>query len=364
MRLAPLIALLLALVVTTRALASDRDDVTAALGLRSAGERTAARLAFERAAAGPDPTASAEALYELAEMDEEDLAFAAALARYERSVDRAPSSRYAPRAAARVDYLRRHAEGGFSPLATLERARRGSGSGDARWADALAREAEAFPAGAVRNEAHLVVADACHRRLGRPGDALKYYGLVLRETTSDATMRLIAAQAIAEIALSTGDYVAAEAAAREISGLDATLLAKVSRLARRAHLRTAAYAGLAAFALLAGCGLALGLVRHPGAAVGAPVARFVKVALPFCAWLAGAGAWLALGHEGGSATPFVALGASALAIATIARAWAAVGAPSVSARTGRALACALAVVAVAFIVLDRSDAAYLESFGL
>lgn len=360
-----LVALVLALVAfsLSRPCAADgRSAVTSGLAARATDNREAARKDFEAAAASADTLAAAEALYQLAEMDEEDLAFASALGRYRASLATAPESRYAPRAETRIDYLRRHAEGGFAPLAELERVRR-KHDATAAELDLLAKDADAFPAGPVRVEAWMLCADAYERRLGREDDAIRLFWKVVDDPAADVMTRNQSAEDITDLLVARGDYDGALAAASRVTAFDTQLSAKVTRLARRAKVRLATRVYLAGLVLVAAFSIALGALKgEKGAA--RPLAAFARVAVPLSIYLGATGGFLASRYDGGSPVPFFGMAGAILGISLLARGWATYGSQARAARVARALACGAAIVAAAFTVLDRIDAAYLDSFGL
>ncbi len=360
-----LVRLLLIAVLLTcsmRAVASPTDDVQAGLAARGRAPAEA-RADFERAAAGADSIVAAEALYQLADMDEDDLAFAAALDRYRASLLRAPQSRYAPRAETRIDYLRRHAEGDFAPLVRLEHVRRDAHFADQNAIDALAKDADAFPPGRVRIEAWLVVGDAYQRRLDRPDDALHAYRQILSDEKADPLSRQQAAHDAVDILTARGDYAGALEAAAPVEAYDASLAAKVRRLALRARLRKVAKSILVLLLALSVAAIGWGIRKRPIHAA-AQISRFSRVALAFALYVAVAGAVLASSYEGGSVKPFFALGGAIFLIAILARAWSAFGSSHRVMRGARMALCGVSILAAAVLLLDRIDPAYLDSFGL
>ena len=100
------------------------------------------------------------------------------------------------------------------------------------------------------------------------------------------------------------------------------------------------------------------------AEAGRALRDLAPVALPFVAFMAIPGGLLAAKYESGNAAPFYLLGAAALPLVLVARAWSAVGSATQGARLGRSVLCAATVAATAFTVLDRLDPRYLEGFGL
>ncbi len=280
---------------------------------------------------------------------------------YEASVTADPSSRWALRASTRARWLHARSEGGFAPLTRLERVRRDpTAQRDAPTIDALAADLEAFPLGEVRTEARMFVAEAYATRLGRSADAERELDRLLDEAVGDPPIRAQAATRVVEIAMARGDVKAARHAADSVARIDAQLSETVSRWARRRVIERGAVATLGLFVVVGG---ASALRRVRGVPRGELV-RFVPRAVLVCAYLAIVAALLANAYERGNALPFLLVPACLLPIILIARAWALVGATSRAARIARAAFGAVAVLAAAFLVLDRVDVRYLESFGL
>jgi len=312
--------------------------------------------------ASATPVFDAERLYTMAEQEERELEFGEALEHYEASIALDPSTRYALRASARASWLRRHAEGNFGPLVRLERVRRDSRAQfDGAAMDALAHDLEAFPPGAVRCEARMLVAEAYGSRLGRGADAQRELSSLLDEPViCEGPLRAQAATKLTDLAITRGDLPAARDAAARATKDAPELLPRVKRMERRLGLHRAALALLALSAVLGVWGAA----RTVRAGKGPLLARFAGRALVICVYLAIAGGLLASAFEQGHALPFVLLSASTLCVAVLARASALSGSRSRAARAGRAVLGATTVLAAALLVLERIDARYLESFGL
>jgi hypothetical protein len=308
----------------------------------------------------------AEQLYTSAEQEEKDLAFASALHDYEASVAADPSNRWVLRSNARARWLRDRSEGDFAPLVRLERVRRDpSAQHDAATVEALARDLEAFPPGEVRIEARMFVAESDLTLIGRPNDGERELDALLDEpavskATSQAAIRAQAASRLVDIAMSRGDVPSAKRAAARGGSGTAQLVARVARWARRRVIERVCAVVVVLFAI-AGCVAAARRLR--GARVTA-LGAFVAKAAAICVYLATFAAIIAGSYENGHTLPFVTLPLAILPIAVVARAWALSGASSTRARALRALFGAAAVVAAAFLVLDRIDVRYLESFGL
>ena len=307
----------------------------------------------------------AEELYTTAEQEEKDLAFAAALHDYEASVAADPSNRWVLRANARARWLRERSEGDFAPLARLEHVRRDpTAQRDVATVDALAHDLETFPPGEVRIEARMFVAESYLTLLGRPTDGAHELDALLDEpavkAAGDAPLRAQAASRLVDIAMSRGDVAAAKRAADRAGSGAAQLGARVTQWARRRIIERVSAGVLALFAIAGGVAAGRRLRGARVAALGA----FTSRAALICVYLAIFAAVLAGSYENGHTLPFIALPIAILPIAILARAWALAGASTNGARTLRAIFGAVAVAAAAFLVLDRIDVRYLESFGL
>lgn len=316
-------------------------------GVARAGSRDAARAAFDAA-----------------ELARTELRFAEALAGYERAAAEDPTAPFAPRAISRARWLRDRSEGGFAPLVRLEQVRRRPIDASARAAvDALVRDAQTFPPGRVRAEARLVGAEAYLGTYGDPERAAATLETILADPSGDPLVRGLAAGELVTMHRARGDLSAALEVVRRYPELTVTISPELWRLGRRRTLERLSFAllagilalGLAGFARLArrvGLRAAWGRVLRPWA---------VAVALYI-----GAGAAL-LGRAYGTEDPrpFLWLGLGVLGLDALARAWrqgSVLGGRG--AKVGRAIVCALGVLAVAFLGLLHTEAGYLDGFGL
>jgi hypothetical protein len=300
----------------------------------------------------------AEQLFAKAEQEEHDLAFGAALADYDASIATEPSNRYALRAAARSRWLRARAEGSFVPLERLERVRRDpSAQHDASTVDALAHDLETFPVGEVRTEARMFVAEA-YTSLHRTPDAERELDALLDDPAGAAPIRAQAAIRLADIAMARGDVAAAKHAADRVASIDAPLVTQVAHWARRRVIERVAIGVIALFVIGSAVATAK-RARRLG-----ELGTFAPRAFALCAYLGLVAGLLANAFERGNALPFLVLAALVLPVALLARAWALAGASTLVARALRATLGAVTVVAIAFLVLDKIDVRYLESFGL
>jgi hypothetical protein len=326
-----------------------------------------ARSAAERAvAAGDDPDAVAEALLRLGQLDEEDGAFMRALDRDRACVAAAPQSRWAVRAADRIDWLRARSEGDFAPLAALERVRRDPAlADDPRAVAALAEQAAGFPPGRVRVEARLLVAEAWLGRLSRPDDAIAQLRQVESDPEADPLSARLAEREIVDADLAKGALDDAANEAREhASRLDPRFVAHVQRFVRRRAILAGAVGAVVLFLALAAAAIVRAALRGALRGTASSLRSVGPIAAAFAAYVAMVGGALASRYEAGTATPFLWLGVTLVPLVLCARAWSAVGATNPYARVGRALVSGASVVAAAFVLLDLVDPAYLEGFGL
>jgi hypothetical protein len=326
-----------------------------------------ARAALSRAtAANDDPDAVAEAYYLLGKLDEDQGAYPQALADDRAAVSAAPNTRWALRASDRIDWLRARSEGDFVPLSRLERIRHDpSLASDPATIDALARDADTFPPGMVRVEARMLIAEAWLGRLHRPDDAIGVLRKVVGDPKADPLTSRLAERELVDALVASGriDEAVAEATAHT-NRLDPRFVRQVKRLLRRRAVRHGAVAVLALFGALAVASFVRAQRRGVLVEAGRALRSLAPVAALFVAFVVVAGGLLASSYESGNAAPFVWLGAAVLPLVLVARAWSAVGAPGVAARTARALLCGATVVATAFVLLDALNPAYLEGFGL
>jgi hypothetical protein len=335
---------------STRALADDPED--------------AKRTKLESQVEGADAKQAAIALYELAEMDEHDYRFASALARYDASIARDPSHRYALRARAHGDTLRTHSEGDFQPYSELEHIRRDRlASRDPIALAKLAADADGFPPGQVRVEARMLAGDAFLAQ-GDLARALPLLDLVDTDSKADPILHHQAAHELVDTYLAHGNPEAAMQVAMRPNE-DPTLAKTVARSIRRRRFGSISIVTLALFALASLVSIGRGAMRGKAGEISLNVKRFAPLAVAFAAWIALFGGILAASFERGNESPFIVLGLSAVPIFFIARAWSASGSESRAARLGRAALTAACVAATAFVVLTWvGGGVYLAGFGL
>jgi hypothetical protein len=236
---------------------------------------------------------------------------------------------------------------------------------DAAAVDALAQDARSFPPGRVRVEAEMFVAEAWIERMRRVDDGIAELRAVRDDPEVDPLTARVAEREIVDALDSEGrlDDAAAEASSHR-NRLDPAFVKRAQKLVSRRALRHAAMVVLAAFAVLAGAALARARLRGTLGHAARALRRLAPLAAGFAAYVACAGGVLSSRYESGNAVPFVALGLAVLPLVLLARAWGAVGATGAAARIGRATLCAMSVLAVAFVLLDTVNPAYLEGFGL
>jgi len=310
------------------------------------------------------PRERARAAYDRAERAAAELRFGEALAGYDEVMSIDPSAPFAKVARARATDLRAHAEGNFEPLARLEAIRRDPNR-DRSAIDALARDAATFPPGRVRSEAQLVAAEAFLHRFHDPDAAARTLDAAIADPSADRLTRALALNQRASLEQSRGDLRAAYRAVSRYPDLVPSLYKELGRLMRRIWIARVAFGALGLLALV-GLASIVRLLRAPGRDAEEVVRAIVRPgSVAFALYLGGAAALLVRHHGEGDVRPFLWLGFGVLGVDVIARAWR-LGARDgrTIARTGRALACIVGVLAVAFLSLERANAGYLESFGL
>jgi hypothetical protein len=211
----------------------------------------------------------------------------------------------------------------------------------------------------------MLVAEAYLGRMRRPADGMRALRAVLDEPRCDPLTRKQAARQLVEAMVARGDIDGARTEAHARADLlDARFVATTDRLVRRRTLRHLAL--LAAAALVAfSVGSATRAVRKGrGAVVGRAVRKLTPLVVVFAAYIGVVGGLLASSYESGNAKPFLVLGVAVVPVFLLARVWSAAGSATVRARAARAAAAATGAMAMAFLVLDALDPAYLEGFGL
>lgn len=328
------------------------------------GDAGAARTELTAIAAQEDdPRSAASARYFLAALDDEGYRFADALRGYRASIAMDPGSPYAGRILARVQELEAHAEGGFAPLAALERVRRTPAlSNDPEALVRLGREARNWPAGSCRAEARYLVAEGLSTRFARPQEGAAVYRELALDPTSPGNLRDLAAQRLVELGVTLGreDRAARDVAAVRAVDPEVRTLAAVHL--RRRRLR---HGSVGVLALTAALGvISAAWTRRSGR--WAELLRAWRRPLPLAHLallsLGGAGlAHLSDGHEGG---PFYVLGAGTLGVYLAVTAAAVAGPARWWAAIPRAMLGLLAALAVSYLAMERLDVMMLEGIGL
>ncbi len=362
MRLSRVGALLAATLSAGDAWAQFGPRIEAARDAMEAGETDRARTMFTELTRSQSLREAATAVYYLAEMADDEMAFARALAGYRDFLARDPGSRFAARAQARVEDLEQHAEGNFAPLMALERVRR-----DEELANSLAgiqaldRELEHFPPGQVRAEARQLVGEAYLSRLQRPRDAARVLHALANDERAPQDIRSLAAERLVQARALMGEEVSA---AQEVSTMriDPEVQRDARVLARRSILRSASWVTLSLTLAMA----MLSVIRMARAKRLTEVFRAWKRPLPLAqlALLTLGGGGLARLFDDHEVAPFMVLGAGSLAVYLSATAWSVAGSARIEARVLRAVVSLLAALAVAFLAMDTLDVMMLEGINL
>lgn len=263
----------------------------------------------------------AKSAFESGEIAEKEMRFGEALEAYERAVRLDPSAPFVPAASARAEDLKRHSEGGFGPLAALEKVRRDPEKNrDAAAIEALAAAAEGFPDGPVRSEARLVAAEAYGHVLGRPEAAIKALDAILKDGSAGKSVKVLALSELVTLLDAKGDL---DTALRVVEN-NAELLPRVTRevqlkVRRRSIARVCL--GFLGAAVAAALGGMIVRARELGDVRGVASELSLKKGFAF-AFYAGAGGavmarWM---DKGGDPVPFLALGAAVAGAMVIGRA--------------------------------------------
>ncbi len=318
-----------------------------------------------RAAEPGDVRAQAEQRFASAEKAASELHFAEALDAYREAVAADPSAPFVQVARARISYLEAHAEGGFAPLRRLESVRRDPAkSGDRAEIEALARDIPSFPQGRVRTEAELVVAEAYWHRFDEPRRAIAPLERVIETDSADRMTRSLAMSEAVALHRQLDELDDAYALVERFPDLAPGTRAEVLKLVRRGKLRSIALVVLGLFVLI-GLGSIVRAARRLGSIRDLPRRAVRPLAVAFSLYVGGAAAILVRIYGDGDPLPFVWLGFGVLGVDVIARVWRiGSGDRRAIARVGRALFCAVSVIAAAFLAVERTNAGYLESFGL
>lgn len=228
--------------------------------------------------------------------------------------------------------------------------------------EALARMSDGLEDGALRNTLDLFVGEAYRGRLGSPSLARKHFERVAASSSADALTRRMAAGALVDVLIATGENAAALEHARATNDRD--LVARARAAVNRARLHHASAAVLALFVALAGWSIARAAKARRLGASWPTLRAFAVRATFFATWLGGAGAILARAYDAADPAPFLRLAFVIVPLLVLARAWALAGSRSMPARALRATLAVNAAMASAFLVLESVDPRLLGSFGL
>lgn len=333
-------------------------------GAARAGGPSAPASASAPAASAADRD-RARALFESGARASEERRYADALADYRGSLAADPGSPTAAVTRLRVADLEAHSEGGFAPLLRLDEVRRDPDKcRDRASLEALERDASAFPAGPVRSEARILVAEAYWHELHDPRRALVVFDAVLEDPAAETPMRSLALSERVAVAKEIDQLRGALDAAKRHPELAPRLAPALARAVRREDERT-----LARVAALALGGLgAASFVRA------ARKARDPRRAARGLARPRVVGATLAMGPIAALAArlddrldplPLLLLGPALLVAYVAARAaFLAVRVERAPARALRWATWALGFAALAFLLLDWTGPRALDVLGL
>jgi hypothetical protein len=155
----------------------------------------------------------------------------------------------------------------------------------------------------------------------------------------------------------------ADAAGREFAkNIDPAAIKHAHAVRLRAHVDAVARTVLGVI-----LGIATLSIVAARRAIAAAVGRIRDVASPiafFVLYVGLMGGYLASSYENGSALPFVLFATCMLPLLAIFRVWSAAGSAHVAARAGRGIAAITATLALAYIVVEHVNPAYLEGYGL
>lgn len=309
---------------------------------------------------------AAQAAFARAEQAARELRFQAALDGYDEAFRSDPSAPFAPSARARAADLRAHAEGAFGPLSRLEAVRRDPVKNrDAETIAALDRDARAFPDGRVRAEALLVAAQAYANALDARAKAIAALDVILVDAHADRSTRAMALAEVVALHRAEGDLRAALAAVSREPELLPSLTREVRAAVRREGIAKGCLALLGGLALMALRGGVRALRRLRDVRAITPlVVRPGALAFAFYVGAGGAIFVRLYGGEG-DPLPFLGLGIGVALVGMLVRLWALAEVRSSRAGAAVRAACGvLGVLAVAYLVLWRTDGAYLSPLGL
>jgi len=195
---------------------------------------------------------------------------------------------------------------------------------------------------------------------GRSNDELR---VLASDPHNDVLLRRGAATKLVITLADEGHFDDADAAAREFAkNIDPAAARHAQGVRRRSRVHVIALGtlgvtlGIAFLSLVAAHRALAEAVRAVGR-----IARLVAVFLLYAGLMGG---YLASSYENGNPLPFVLFAGFMLPLVVVFRMWSAVSSPRPSARVGRGFAAVAATIAVAFLVVEHVNPAYLEGFGL
>jgi hypothetical protein len=209
------------------------------------------------------------------------------------------------------------------------------------------------------------------RRFHREDDAIKLYQRMVRDPHAPRPVARAALRDLAMLLASRGDLSKALEEARGAGDrADPNLLRDLVRLKRRLVLHRLFVATIAAMIGLSTITVVFAIARGRAMRVVRELGRMTPLIVGFGIYVGVVGGLLAVAYETGetsgtgTAHPFLFFGAALTAVLLVARAWSAAGSPRNAVRAARAIVCAAAAIATAFLVLEHVDVTYLEAVGL
>ena len=316
-------------------------------------------------AEGGSPREVAQSAYSRGEAAAKEMRFAEALAAYEEALRVDPSAPFASTARVRAADLRGHAEGDFEPLRKLESVRRDPAKNrDRATIEALERDAHAFPDGPVRAETLLVVSQAYEHAFSEPEKALSALEPILDDRFADRGTRAMALSEALPLYRAKGDLDGALAAVSRDPTLLPSATKEVRAEVRRGKIATLCLGVLGVIGVLGLWGAVVTARRMKDIrALPGLVFRPALVGLAFYLGAGGA-VFVRLYGTGGDPLPFLLLGAGIAALAALVRV---ISMANPGSRRRAAVSATLGVIgvlAMAYLVLWRSNGAYLTPLGL
>ncbi len=307
--------------------------------------------------------AQAQAHFQQAERAAAEMRFEEAVEAYRKAEKSDPSAPFAATARVRADDLMQHAEGGFVPLKRLSEIRKIPPANlTPSHIVALEQDMEGFPPGRVRTEARLFIASAYRQYLNDRKGAIAAYERVLLDSGADKLSKSLALSSQVALFREAGELDAALHSTERFADLAPNLYQEALRQVRRARIYTGAMVWLGALLFTGVLCFVRALSRFPLQSLKQHIIRPLDLAFSF--YVGGMGSILVRLHGGGDVRPFLGLGLGIAVLTILARII------SLSLYTQRAwiraftaLACALGVFALAFIVLEQANAGYLDGLG-